>query len=266
MYYNRNDFLFLIIVIFLFPSCDNTLEPLDKNEGAFSVYGYLDLNHNEHFFRVRDLNSPFTLKATEQIDATVILQNRTLGSSKILPSERHEYKGVFQHNFIFSDSAYANHQYLMTIKRSDGTLIELQTTTPTKPKPVTQPSNQNCDETGEFILSPTNGGTVAVRFGLGPSKNDPWGPEIILYRDPDQNYITYIFNPRDELSRIVPWNSQIDCGAILQNETFYISYTHYAPGFYELLFNEPSESFRTTQLFGALYKDTLAVRVDTRGS
>jgi len=63
------------------------------------------------------------------------------------------------------------------------------------------------------------------------------------------------------ISRVV--NPDLRCGQALQNGNIYLSYIHYSSGFHEQIENDPFDNLQSTQRFGALYYDTLAVPVDT---
>lgn len=252
-----------LIVCAMTASCDNTLEPLDKETGIFAIYGFLDLKKQNHYIRVRDLNAPFTLEATESIDATVTLHNLTLGTSTLLDSERLVHQDVYQHNFVFSDSVYPDQEYLIRVERSDGVTVEANTLTPTMPEPVTEPLNQNCFVPIEFSMEPLNGGTVVLRVGLGPREGSPWGAPQVLTPD-SQGRTAFTFTPHDQVNLILP-GSAIDrrCGDVLSAGNIYLSYIHFARSFYEQTAPEVFNIFDSTLKFGALYYDTLAVPVDT---
>jgi len=258
--------LLVMVLLTVASGCDNTLEPVDKDTGIFAIYGFLDLHKKVHYIRIRNLNVPFTKEATDAIDATVTLHNRTLGTSARLKSERRDHQEVYQHNFVFEDSVYADHKYVLNVERSDGITVEATTRTPTMPEPVAEPLNQNCFVPIEFSLEPMNGGTVVLRFGLGPTENDRWGRPHVL--KPEENHspgkATFTFTPQDQVIDIlIGSNPDRRCGDHLTTGNIYISYIHFAPGFHEQTAPENFDVFDSTSKFGALYYDTLAVPVDT---
>ncbi|TVR14599.1 MAG: hypothetical protein EA391_12510 [Balneolaceae bacterium] len=242
--------------------CDNTLEPIDEETGLFAIYGFLDLKEQNHYIRVRDLNAPFTREATESINATVTLHNITLGTATLLDSERRAHQDVYQHNFLFSDTVFPDHEYRLVVERSDGVTVEATTLTPTMPEPVTEPLNQNCFVPIEFSMEPMNGGTVVLRVGLGPTENSPWGAPQVLTPD-SRGRAAFSFTPQEQVSLILP-GSGLDrrCGDHLFAGNIYLSYIHFAPDFYEQTEPEVYDIFDSTLKFGALYYDTLAVPVD----
>ena len=257
--------VFFCFVMFAW-ACNNTIEPLDRENGIFAIYGFLDLKENNHYIRVKDLHAPFTKAATETIDATVTLHNLTLGTATLLESERRAHEDIYQHNFIYSDSVYADHKYKLSIERSDGVIIDVTTLTPSMPEPIAEPLNQNCYVPIEFSMGSLNGGTVELRLGLGPSANHWWGRPHILQPDDSENptQVTFTFTPHDAMINILPFtNPSARCSQYLNTGSIYISYIHYSPGFFERIANDSFDIFESTQKFGALYFDTLAVPVDT---
>ena len=255
--------LFIVCLAAALSGCDNSLEPINEETGIFAIYGFLDLKEQKQYIRVRDLNLPFTREATETIDATVTLHNLTLGTSTLLESERRAHQDVYQHNFLFSDSVFPDHEYRLVVERSDGVTVEAITRTPTMPEPVTEPMNQNCYVPIEFSKQPMNGGTIVLRVGLGPTENSRWGAPQVLRPD-SLGRAAFTFIPDEQVSVILP-GTGLDrrCGDHLFADNIYISYIHYGPEFYERIANDPFDIFASTQRFGALYFDTLAVPVDT---
>jgi hypothetical protein len=258
----------LALIMLTVVSCDNTIDPLDRDQGIYSVYGYLDLNEETHYIRVKDLNAPFTAEATEQLDATVTLRNLGSGHSAVLAPEIMEYEGVYLHTFVYNSVVVPDNNYQVTVERSDGAVVELVTRTPTKPGPRVEPVNEYCDVPVVFKLAPLNGGTVVLRFGYDtdPRRQNAWGPSVVIRGDPDQPSIpiSHTFIPHEELSRILPFvpPANIRCNVYLTTGNLFISYIHYAPGFYEQFAGVPFDAITSTHRFGALYYDTLAVPID----
>lgn len=261
-------FLTLTLLLVAVVSCDNSIDPIDRDQGIYSVYGYLDLNEETHYIRVKDLNAPFTAEATEQLDATVTLRNLSSGQSAVLQPEIREYEGVYLHTFVYNSVVVPDNDYQVTVERSDGAEVEILTRTPTKPGPRVEPVNEFCDVPVVFELAPLNGSTVVLRFGYDtdPEDRNAWGPRIVFSGDPGQplQNLTYTFIPHEELSRILPRFSPQDirCSEWLTTGNIFISYIHYAPGFYEQFAGVPFDALTSTQRFGALYYDTLAVPIN----
>lgn len=274
---NISSVYFLVIGIFLFfsfaISCDNSIDPIDKETGIYSVYGVLDLNEQTNYIRVRDLNVPFTAEATREIDAEVTLGNLQTDLAKVLESERQKYEDIYLHNFIYKSEVIPETEYRLTVERSDGAAVNITVTTPTKPAPQASPLNQNCYIPIDFELSPLNGSTVVLRVGLPPDYENgedeedwSWGRKHVFKSDDHQSpgKAIFTFTPQEQIIEIIR-ASNIDrrCKEHLHDGNIHISYIHYGPGFYERISEESFDIFRSAQRFGALYYDTLAIPVDT---
>jgi|GEM_PF-477255 len=268
---SKANYLLFIFVFISISSCDSAIDPLDKETGVYAVYGVLDLNKETNFIRVRDLNVPFTLEATEFLDAKVTLEHLNSGSTYTLESERKEYDGVYLHNFKFNEFVIPDNTYQLTVTRSDGRIVNMTIETPTKPTPQIAPINQNCFTPITFKLDPLYESTLVLQIGYftgassdrDDSKFYKWSSPYIFKPDSTKNkrIVTYSFLPKEELSRVSPFRGR-KCSEILREEIIYINYTHYGAGFYEKVFEQEFD-IMDTQQFGPLYYDTLAIPIDT---
>lgn len=261
--------LFILLFILSYTainSCDNSLDPIDRETGIFAIYGFLDLKQESNYIRVSDLHAPFTKRATVVLDAIVSLHNLNAGSTTILESEIREYEGVYLHNFVYHGDVIPDNEYRLTVERSDGVLVSMSTVAPTMPEPLIEPLHENCFEPVELKMEPMNGGTIVLRFGFGPGEDDTWGPRQVFNGNDGQTdgEFTFRFIPHEQVilaAHIV--NPDWRCGDFLRRGILYLSYIHYAPGFYEQVAPDTFDVFESTRKFGALYYDTLAIPVDT---
>lgn len=271
----RKKYQFLLIGLLLCSGmsfCDNSLDPLDRDLGIYSIYGFLDLNEETHFIRIRDLNAPFTLQATESIDAAVSLQNLTRETIDILESRVKVHQGANQHTFEYHTEIIPEDEFLLSVERSDGMVVQIPITAPTKPEPKVVPQNQNCYVPINFEMDPLKGSTVVLQVGVrisDPRVRYRWNEPIVLSAG-DKNTpgdINYTFTPQNQLDELFIFQQQ--CDRLKEDDEegdtgyIYLNYIHYGPGFYEQLEIEPFD-IEDTHQFGALYFDTLAIPVDTR--
>lgn len=265
--------IFLLIAAILFVGCDdNTLNPIDRDRGLYGIYGALNLNKEVNYIRVKDLNAELTEEATDTIDATVTLENLETGVIDTLPSTRLQFEDIYLHNFIVNGPINPDTPYRVRAERSDGKSTSIETLTPTMPGPVAKPQNQDCSTPITVIFEPTNGSTIVLRVGipfesvLGPIY---WAtPQELKDEDNRQGSIVYTFTPQIQLDLVpgsVTNGQDLDC-TDLDDDDFLISYSHYASGFYEKIDNENFDIVKSTDRFGAFYRDTLAVTVDIFGS
>jgi predicted small secreted protein len=253
----------LVVCALWFTACDNTLEPFDQDIGIFSVYGVLDMNEETHYVRIREMSAPFTAEATRDMDATVFFDRPGTGDSEILESDVREYEGVFLHTYRIEGAIEAGTTYRLRVIRSDGVSVEAETTSPTYSVPVTDPENVRCHVPADVEFGPVNGGVFVLRVGTCRD-DDCWGAPYILR--PGENggngMYTFRFLGSEQLLLLSAGkpNSPRCGGGNIMN--FYISYTHYAPGFYEQIENDPFDIQASFLRFGALYRDTLTIPVD----
>ncbi|MFU8861435.1 MAG: hypothetical protein ACNA8K_13545 [Cyclonatronaceae bacterium] len=242
-------------------ACDNTLEPFDQDIGIYSVYGYLDMNEETHYVRIREMNAPFTSEATRKLDATVFFDRPGTGDSEILESDIREYEGVFLHTYRVESAIEPDTKYRLRVIRSDGVSVEAETTSPTYSVPVTNPENVQCHVPADIEFGPVNGGVFVLRVGTCQA-DDCWGAPYILRPDENGGNGTYTFRflASEQLILLSAGNPASPRCSNRMN--FYISYTHYAPGFYEQIENDPFDIQASFMRFGALYRDTLTVPVN----
>ncbi|MEX0944282.1 MAG: hypothetical protein WDZ38_01335 [Balneolaceae bacterium] len=268
----KKEWLFILFGIFVcagMSSCDNSLNPIDVETGIYSIYGFLDLNEEIHYIRVRDLNAPFTKEATESIDATVSLQNLSRGFTAILESRVRDHEGVNLHTFVYNNEIIPNDSYQLAVVRSDGFAVKRSITTPTKPEPSVGPVNQNCYVPIDFEMEPLFGSTIVLQVGIRLDNDEEekkylWTPPKVFSvgNDHSPGKITFTFIPKDQLIEMLHFFSNVQCDEYIINEIIYINYIHFGPGFYEQITTK-SFDILDTQRFGALYFDTLAIPIDT---
>ena len=263
------DFVLAILSFITFSgitvSCDNSLDPIDEETGIYAIYGSLDVREETNYIRIRNLNAPFTLEATREIDATVTLSNLTAGTSMVLESSAREHEGIFLHNFIVPGGVIPDNEYHLLVERSDGAEVDAFTITTTYPEPLITPTNQNCYDPMDIEFGPLNGGAIVLRVALSLGQFGVIGPPQNLRQginQPDDKVI-YSLTLNEELPLFVnSFNSGNHCSRAIFNDMIYIIYTHYAPGFYEKLFDEEFDIIDSTIRFGSHYRDTLIVPVD----
>ena len=255
--------LFVVATPFLFIACDNSFDPSGPDNGTFSIHGTLDLLEEKSYIRVRDLNAPFTLEATEDLDAVVTLQNLRSGVSTTLGSTVREFEGVYLHTFQVSDGVVPDTPYLLRVENSNGDLVELETLTPTLPEPQINRENDACTTPLNLVFDPMKGGTLVIRFGLEPDTPDQkgrWGRLIELGPSTYTNRVSITVNPLITAQGIAGTFGV--CSSLLTRGNIYVAIAHYSPGFYEKLNEDLTNILQTTRQFGGFYADTLAIPID----
>ncbi len=252
-----------LLISTLTSSCDNSLKPVDTNDGIIAFYGALDLDKEINFIRVRDLNAPFTAEATRELNFEVTLKNLDDGSLEILRQQQSEYEGVYQYNYVVNKRITPDTRYRFKVTRPDCRFVSKTILSPTDPAPVAEPLNQDCYTPINVSFDPVNGSSLTYKIGFRLSGNIYWGPrQYLLSDDSTTTSLSLTFIPVNEL-RLVPYTRAMLRCTDLVSEYFYLSYSHYSKGFAESLFIEEFDIFESTQRLGVYYEDTLAIPIDT---
>jgi hypothetical protein len=253
----------LFILAVYLTACDNSFDPTDRDNGTYSVHGMLDLMKKSNYIRVRNMNAPFTLEATEDLEATVTLQNLESGEITQLQSFVREYRGVYLHTFSYDEKAIPDTGYLLTVEGSDGFQTQLETVTPTHPEPQFIREDDGCTTPVNIVLDPMNGGTLTMRFGTELDTEDEdgmWGRIYTFGPSIYENSVSFTITPLITAQGIEA--SFGTCFSLLPDGNLYLAIAHYSPGFYEELNAEVTDILETTRRFGGFYADTLAIPVD----
>jgi hypothetical protein len=253
--------LFILAVYLV--ACDNAFDPTDRDNGTYSVHGMLDLMEESNYVRVRNMNAPFTLEATENLEATVTMQNLESGEITQLQSSVREYRGVYLHTFSYDEQAIPDTGYLLTVEGSGGFQTQLETVTPTHPEPQILREDDGCTTPVNIVFEPMNGGTLTMRFGTELDTEDEdgmWGRIYTFGPSIYENSISFTITPLRTAQGIEA--SFGTCFSLLPDRNLYLAIAHYSPGFYEELNADVTDILETTRRFGGFYADTLAIPVD----
>lgn len=115
----------LILAGLFLGSCDDrTVNPFEDNVKPYSVYGFLDLDENPNFVRVRQLNKPYFEGQTDSLDATVLFENLQTGVVTELRDSVVLFNGFITNNYIVPEVLTPDSEYKLTVRRSDGEQVE----------------------------------------------------------------------------------------------------------------------------------------------
>ena len=258
--------LILLLVVGASLGCDNSLDPIDKKKGLYSVYGSLDIKESVNYIRVKELNTPLGPDSTNQIDADVQLTNLNTGNTATLQDTVVQFDGVNTHNFYTAMNITPQTDYKLSIERSDGRLAEAVTKTPHIASTQVGPKNETCFQSVELSLQPV-GEREELRVEVGfEADNKLFWTSISLEEDeqsPDRLYAR--FSPKQILNRVYNPNSPNENGLCcfqLTSKFLYVRYTHFGPDFLEGTTDTVAiES--GTGTFGAHYDRSFSFPIDT---
>ncbi len=249
----------LLLSGFFISSCDNTLEPLGDDE-LYTIYGVLNVEKNTNFIRVRDITAPFTLEATENIDARVILQNINANTSKDLTSLRSEYEGMYLHNFQV-DNLLPDTEYRLRIERSDGRSVELETKTPSKATFTISPDVRDCETPVTVEFGNLNGGSIGYVIGPTVVEELPFIGLNFFQAFYDRSRTLYADenNPDAPLSFTFTPSGAVRDGCNDFPENLVVTIIHHSKGLREAILPEQFDIIESSKRFGAFDIDTLEI-------
>lgn len=245
--------------------CDTSLQAFDEDTGLYSISGVLTLSKHPHYVRINDLNDPASLDSARSLDATVTLENVTEGTSKTLTDSVVTFDGTHTHNFRIDQDIQPEATYRLTVERSDGATSRAVATMP----PVTD-IDINADEPIKCL----NGANIEFNNVPDPrlvemSVGVPWNEGSRWVHDDvatETGFVVWRVLDETLPSTITSSVARNRYCRQLQEDYFYVAYTHYGPSW-------PTDSVRTSPvastvenglgLFGGLHRDTLTVRIDT---
>lgn len=248
-------YLTLILVFTALSSCDNSMDPFNKEKGVYSIYGYLDLDKNVNYIRVKDLNKPLSRDSTDEIDATVTLENVTENKVETLQDTLFKYQDVYTHNFPTTMEINPGDKYQVTAERSDGELVTATATAPQIADANWGPTDSYCQFPIEITFEP-----VEYKYDLELSIGFDY-QDIRYWVNPDVSQvegklIVYRFTPNSIIN-----DFEIACHN-LDDDKLFAKYTHYGPDFDHMVSGN-SEDPEKTVTFGALYEDSFSFKIDT---
>jgi hypothetical protein len=107
-----------------------------------------------------------------------------------------------------------------------------------------------------------NGSTIVYRIGA-PVGITWWGPRNVLSSGQTASDVSINFIPVEQLLFLLPGSrGEVRCHD-MTGKNFFISIDHYGPGLYDKIRNDPFDILQSTERFGAFYRDTLAIPIDT---
>jgi len=256
----------LLITVFLAVSCDNTLHPFNKDKGLYSVYGYLDIDSDVNYIRIKDLNMPFVEDSTRKIDAKVRLTNERNEVSQTLTDSVVEFEGLYTHNFRTTLDINPDTKYQLTVKRSDGKVATATATTPRIADTNVDPLNADCRTPITVRFKPVlKKADLYVRIGFEYRNKKYWVNPFLQTRKDEPELIYMRFTPQDIIAKIFSddrGRPTIACYQ-LSSKIFYVDYIHYGPDFNQGSSSDTLDIPGGAGKFGGLYNRRFHFPIDT---
>lgn len=279
---------FLLIGVCLLCGCDNTIEPFAE-KGSYSVYGYLSPSRDLQFIRVKPLTTPVPKLPSRKLDATVMLENVTQGTSVVLQDSIIPYRDaeseVMTHNYLTDTPITLETKYRLTVEGPAGERVEATTITPTRKDADPNPDEGDCLTTFTVHFKGVSDqrrirAKAEVKY-VEEDRKDPWLEyPLDVFTKPDGRVVV-TFEPNILISGDVPspglppgyspfcW---IDPPCLsLDSDKIRVQYAYLGPEWYgdipdDSLTYDPLSSYDVSNglgFFGSLRRDQTFVRVDT---
>ncbi|NGP76141.1 hypothetical protein G3570_05830 [Balneolaceae bacterium YR4-1] len=265
-------FFFLLF----YTGCDNSIQPLDRENGVYSIYGALDLRDDMNFVRIKDLNRTLQQDTSGVIDATVIIEDLQSGVSDVMQDSIVAFDGVKTHNFYTGMEILPDTRYRVSVERSDGRTVSAEAETPSYSQTNVEPVMEDCLTPIHVTFDPVEERiNLSLNIGFNYDGEIQWVPyrESIGAGPGDINNgeksETFTFIPKTVLDEFTGASNPFSSGAEaigchqLDNDQFYVRYTHYGPNSFESATSDSIQIPRGTGRLLSLYKDTLNFRIDT---
>lgn len=256
--------------------CDNSIQPLDRQNGVFSIYGVLDLREDVNFVRIKDLNRTLLQDTAGTIDATVVIEDLQNGNSDVMQDSIVAFDGVKTHNFYTGMDIMPDTRYRVSVERSDGRTVSAEAETPSRARTNVEPVMEDCLTPINVTFTPVEE-RINLRLNIG--FNYDGGIQWVPYRedigagpgdlDSGENTESYSFVPKVILDTYTGANNPFSSGGVeiwchqLDDDRFYVRYTHYGPDSFESSTSDSLQIPKGTGRLLSLYRDTLNFRIDT---
>lgn len=278
----RGPILAVLFILGGLSACDNSLEPFDRASGFYSIYGAIDLHRDLNYVRVKDLNSMLVRDSTRNLEATVSLINLGSGFSDVLEDSVVELDSVFTHNFRIPYSLDTATDYRLLVEGDDGGVAWADTRTPEFAEVEITPEQAvfGCTDVISFRITripARNDLDITIGFELGGIPFDTRlflspGEEAGALISPPQQTIQEIVDDiavRNNLYQNPPGpppppfpQPPYECED-LSDDKLFIHYTHYSPDFFEQNESDSTDVAGGAGRFGAFYRDSLTITIDT---
>lgn len=277
MIFSKSTWVYLVLVFsLLFAGCDNSIQPLDREKGVYSIYGTLNLKKDKNFVRVKDLNRTLLEDTSGTIDAKVSIEDLQTGEMDIMRDSIVSFEGVKTHNFYTDMDISPDTRYRVSVERSDGRTVFAEAETPSLARTNVEPVMEDCLTPINVSFTPVEKrNNLGLIFGFNYDGEIKWvpfreslssGPGEL---DNDTNTVIFTFTPKNILDTFTGANNFFSSDAEgiwchqLDDDNFYVRYTHYGPDSFA---NTTSDSLQIPGGTGrliSLYVETFSFRIDT---
>lgn len=261
-----------LVAIALVSGCDTSIQPIDKEAGLFSIYGYLNLTREPHYVRIRYLKDPILNDSAAGVNATVRLDHMETGASEVLDDSVVVFQGVQTHNFRSDLNLQPQEQYRIVVERADGQSTQATATMPPFTEVVPVPEGTvNCVENMRATF-PNVPEPRLVRANAGIHWRARWNwVAVDIFASNPGGSPSITFSPETIIRRIIPERILEATGPprrycdLLGKKKIRLAYIHFGPDWPpDSLLTNPVASRVENGLgvFGGLHRDTLEKEIE----
>lgn len=254
---------------FFLTGCDNSVDPLNKEQGAYSIYGYLNIYKDVNYIRVKNLNSSFLQDSTGDIDADVTLKNLNSGATEKLEDSIVVFDEVKTHNFRTTMDILPATKFRVDVEAQDGRKVSATATSPPIAETDVGPIGANCSTNVDLNFDPVSSKfALDLEVGLHYDSKEFWIRANKFLSESDGS-VTASFTPYDILDGVFGLTApdsedplKVYCHQ-LDAEKLMARYAHYGPDLFANTISDTLQIPGGAGRLGALYRDSFSFRIDT---
>lgn len=253
----------ILVMMVLLAGCQNSIEPFDKTQGFYSVYGNLNLNENYNYIRVKDLNVPVKKGSGKNLNLTVTLENLDRSRSQVLEDSVVRFEEVYTHNYRTSMEMYHAERYRVTVVDSAGNRLSAETRTPNRAEENAFPRVPQCDVTFELSyhnLRDVKGLSVDAAIEFRERK---YWVDLPVTAGDSTGEAQFRFKLKELIDAALYKHGYNAWCHHLSQDSLFVRYDHYSSDFFEQLESDTVTLPGGTGRFGAMYHESYRLEIDT---
>ncbi len=278
--------IFLILSIVLtINSCDTsrTINPFEEEVFAYSIYGAVELQSDENYIRVRNVNEPFLADSgVAYKNITVKLEDISSSDDLAIRPTYVDFNDNFTLNYLIEDELEPRETYDFSISNQKGETVRSEFTMPgISTVRLNRTVIENCFQEIRFTWDNVNKPEyILVEAGARYEGVLYWG-EVRRVDEPDHipgenkmemelsinQLLVDIFPPSNvTVSSIESWRPEVMCHQ-LDSKEIYIRYIHFGPdweqfeesSYFHNDYHETGEVENGYGFLGGIYRDSFII-------
>lgn len=240
------------MILFFLISCDDPFDPLDEQTGLYSVYGYLDMDADVNYLRIKDLNVPLLDWDSTGVNALVTLRDLETNVVEELTDTIIVFDSIITNNFKSSMQIAPEKQYELGVINNEGFGIRTIATAPNRVDEVIfNPATVTCGSNNVVTFRPVRAGYIEPELHFNAAGRDYVARFPIIKIIRENQEVLFFFNMSKTVRGVS--NNRASCGQVTGKVIF--KYFHYGPGFFDRIIGENVRVPDGLGIFGILYSE-----------